>query len=355
MKHHTLEFTSQNYGRWNDAFAYATAAAAATASGNGDYDLIGQNCYDFVDSVLTEAGFTENTAYKYMHPNSNVYQYGKVQDDLVTAIENFQSMLNNFMFNEAAAMNYLEQYLNGYYTFTGQQDYSKVPGYAPELQDGDILVVAERVQQLEQETWISPIALDLGGDGFEIIDLADSSATFDYYGRDAPLKTAWLGPTDGFLVLDSNEDGQISDLSEMFGGRQFGEGFDKLRGLDPNQDGVLDSSDPAWADLRIWIDANSDGMSTAAELHTLDSLGVTSLSLASSRTSISLGDAFISEISHAETAIGDVDLADIFFRLGGLALEEPLSDEPSMAPELVGAPQQLAQDFVQSSHSSYVL
>ena len=73
-----------------------------------------------------------------------------------------------------------------------------------------------------------------------------------------------------------NGDGKIHDITELFGDDDptHADGFSKLATLDDNVDGVIDAIDAAFADLRIWRDADNDELAALAE-H-----GIASFSLA---------------------------------------------------------------------------
>jgi Ca2+-binding RTX toxin-like protein len=132
-----------------------------------------------------------------------------------------------------------------------------------------------------------PFVLDLDGDGIETSSLSDS-VSFDHDNDGISTRTGWVGSDDVLLARDLNADGSISSGRELFGdntilpsGALATNGFAALAALDANEDGVIDSSDPAFAELRIWQDANQDGVSQAPELRTLDAAGIQSISLES--------------------------------------------------------------------------
>jgi len=124
---------------------------------------------------------------------------------------------------------------------------------------------------------VSPIVLDLNGDGVRTTPIDFSTGTFDLLNDGNPIASGWLSPEDGFLAIDTNGNGIIDDRSELFGGA-VGEGFAKLAGFDSNRDGVVDARDARFAELKIWQDRNANHRTDAGELASLADFGIRSLS-----------------------------------------------------------------------------
>ncbi len=137
----------------------------------------------------------------------------------------------------------------------------------------------------QAQTTTSPLILDLDGDGVETTSLAHG-VFFDHDGNGFAEQSGWVGKDDGLLVLDRNGNGTIDEGSELFGnnttlsnGNKAANGFAALRELDSNLDGVIDANDAAYASLRVWKDADGDGITDEGELLTLEEAGVARIAL----------------------------------------------------------------------------
>ena len=140
---------------------------------------------------------------------------------------------------------------------------------------------------VEAENTVSPLVLDLDGNGVTTRGIAEGTIQFDHDGNGFAERTGWVGGGDALLVRDRDGDGRITSGNELFGNRTrlgdgnlAGHGFEALRDLDSNGDGRLDRRDPVWSELRLWLDADADAETDPGELFRLDQRGVESLSLA---------------------------------------------------------------------------
>ncbi|MCU9951766.1 hypothetical protein OEJ36_30385, partial [Pseudomonas sp. PDM13] len=123
------------------------------------------------------------------------------------------------------------------------------------------------------------------GDGIETVG-ANAGITFDFDGDGLKTGTGWVKGDDGFLVLDRNGNGQIDNGGELFGvdtvkvnGQKASNGFDALKDFDSNGDGVFDAQDTQFANVKIWQDANQDGIAQAGELKTLAEHNIVAINL----------------------------------------------------------------------------
>jgi Ca2+-binding RTX toxin-like protein len=150
-----------------------------------------------------------------------------------------------------------------------------------------------------------PLTLDLDGDGIETAGINTAAPIlFDISATGSKQSVGWIKPDDGFLVRDLNNNGLIDSGAELFGdatslsnGQKAADGFAALADLDSNHDGVVNASDAAFSQLRVWRDLDQDGTTDAGELQTLASLGISGLNVAST--------------SHSQTLANGNEIADL--------------------------------------------
>ncbi|WP_193316712.1 SdrD B-like domain-containing protein [Janthinobacterium rivuli] len=197
----------------------------------------------------------------------------------------------------------------------------------------DILKLASGQNDMSWDAAITPIVIDLNGDGVHTIARADFHGSFDLLGTGSAIQTGWVSAQDGLLAIDSNGNGKIDNVAELFGGNEKGTGFAKLSSYDSNHDGVVDAHDDKFAELRIWRDANSNGVTDDGELMSLHDAGVASLTV--SYTELPFLDANSNlhlERSSATLADGkSVDMTDVYFNVDAKDAAKAGITLPSMA------------------------
>ncbi|MGD9788599.1 MAG: hypothetical protein AB7U30_11700 [Sulfuricellaceae bacterium] len=127
-----------------------------------------------------------------------------------------------------------------------------------------------------------PLVINFSGSA---ASLADTRFDFDLEGNGTLEAIPYLASGSGFLALDKNGDGKVSDGKELFGAIS-GNGFADLAAYDSNHDGWIDDSDPVFGHLLVW------GWDKAGQesLESAKGAGVGALYLGSAATPFSLKD-----------------------------------------------------------------
>ncbi|XXQ67823.1 hypothetical protein ACKLNO_09395 [Neisseriaceae bacterium B1] len=190
-----------------------------------------------------------------------------------------------------------------------------------------------------------PLILDLNNNGIQALATNGfAGALFDHDNDGIHTATGWVAAEDGLLVRDINGNGIIDNGGELFGdntaladGSKAAHGFVALAQLDSNSDGKVDALDSAFNELKVWIDANSDGISQASELRTLMDLDIQSLDVAYKDVNQNLGNGnSIRQLgSYTKTDGSTAQMGDAWFASD--KLYSRFTDKIDMIAEQAGA------------------
>lgn len=113
---------------------------------------------------------------------------------------------------------------------------------------------------------------------------------FDIHGSSAGYqkqKIAWLAQcTECYFLVKPNSSAAVLGIDELFGDSTKGpdgalaeDGFAALKKYDTNSDSVIDAQDTIFSNLKLWNDANRNGIADSGELLALSEKKIISISL----------------------------------------------------------------------------
>ncbi|MEY3125290.1 MAG: hypothetical protein RLZZ573_1810, partial [Pseudomonadota bacterium] len=249
------------------------------------------------------------------------------------------------------------------------QLWATLDGFASlDLQNGlRIIAPAANTLFLQARNWTTPrdpLVLDLDGDGIETLAINPAAPIlFDMDADGVKTGTGWIKPDDALVVLDRNGNGLIDSGSELFGdstvlqngpkaGQKAANGFEALADLDANADGVMNNLDAAYASLRLWQDANQDGVSQATELTTFAEQGIASINVVGTPGNVDLGGGNTQVLAGSFTrtsgqsgTTGVADLAGSLL-LAGNGFYREFTDDPVVTSAAAALPQMTGAGWV---------
>jgi Ca2+-binding RTX toxin-like protein len=213
----------------------------------------------------------------YTRTNGATMEYIDAALTYFSSATNLPAITVQQMSYERKAGKYVISYANGEMTLNPKKKKGEIDPRVGALTASSLLTFKNKTIGL-----LSPIILDLDGDGVEMVSIKKAKAGFDMNGDGIADDTGWAGKGDGFLVIDRNNDGKITGASELSFANEDKDArsdLEALAALDNNNDGVLNKNDARFGELKVWVDANGNGVTDAGELKTLTELGITEIGL----------------------------------------------------------------------------
>ncbi|MDY0961921.1 MULTISPECIES: hypothetical protein [Massilia] len=288
--------------------------AQAADAGNNSYSIFCNNCVDFVDRALVVGGGERFSAHQYFKDGTLLDAYSKLSEYVCDP-----GNVSAWSTGGSIGLKQGDQFMHGISESLGSGKLYQGPNFFEFFNNLKNLLGASSAdaevkanEDYVYENAPTPLIVDLNGDGARTISAHESQVFFDTVGDGIARKTGWVDQADAFLVQDSNSNGAIDDITELFGGSGRAAGFKKLATLDSNSDGYITASDSAYDTLLLWKDSNSDGISNPDELILLAEIGLTSIDLAYETVNIYDNGNFIGETSTVTIAGQSAQIGDAY-------------------------------------------
>jgi len=256
--------------------AFAAASSAVNAAVQPDGVLPGRVCsYDQTGPTLTSSSSSTGAAVQVSH----------------TLLGTNTTVSNSVTIGPGEVL-FGDDMSQSFFVVAGNTNINTNTGYESFFQnDFQATTTNFATYQITGHKFVSPIVLDLSGSGGIQASggvylphrdqfCISHRALFDFYGNGFPVAMEWVGPKDGLLCVPK-ADGTV-DGTCLFGtSTGYQSGFEQLAARDENMDYRLTGKE--LEGLMVWQDTNGNARIDAGELHSLQSLGITELSVKPNR------------------------------------------------------------------------
>lgn len=151
---------------------------------------------------------------------------------------------------------------------------------------------------------VDPLVINYAGRAAE---LTATKFSFDLDSNGADDQISFVSPGSGFLAIDTNKDGIVTNGAELFG-PQTGNGFLELSRFDEDNNRWIDENDSIFSDLRVWT-KDEKGIDT---LSALGQVGIGAIYLGNIETDFSFKN-------QANELLGQARRTGIFMGENGIA------------------------------------
>lgn len=150
----------------------------------------------------------------------------------------------------------------------------------------------ERYGDLACEHTASPLFLQIGTESHLSLSSPTQGIDFDILGINSfprphqKKRISWFSNPNYLFLVNPTRQNRVEGINQMFGDNTMGpdgefseDGFMALAKYDRNADGIIDDRDPIYQNLRLWSDANGNGIAEPGELFYLGFLKVEAIDL----------------------------------------------------------------------------